>query len=877
MTSTTFYERRQPDLSVDIVNRRAANRRNRHTSYLPERRRLVSQVRRHERESFKIPVCLQIEGRGLSGYTHDISSEGLQVFCGTVLKPGTPVALRFSFGEQVCYLNITGQVVASRQLQDNGSISRTLGIKFTAIKEWEQKTLIAIVKEVKKKTGTRERSLLTILVAEDALALKTAEFYNRTLSLKSGKGRGIDESDEFCDRRFASRITTTITAILEFKDPTTNEPCKLSCNAINLSTGGASLTFRNLVSVPMDVNLQLFFPSNPEPSNVIGRMVWNHCKIFDSLSKESLFKYGIQFTTMEDQVQNELGQFISRHILSRERLCERRTRTTIVSELINFKNRDGRWIVGFYDHLKDYDAENPFVIIPPGYGQTKKEGLSISYYLVKNGFNVIRYDNTDHVGESAGEIFDTTMIKMKSDLLSAIDHVNKFGCKQIGVVASSLAARAAIKAAAEDKRIDLLVCLVPVVDVQNTLRVVYNKDIIATCLRDRNWVSTNILGFEVSRNFVDTAISDEFTDLQSTIQDLNGLNIPAVFFASEKDAWINLEDVKTAFQSLATLKKELFVISDAMHRFDENPGLANKILSGVVQSSLKYLCNVETADITVPNTREIAIQNRLERERYKSFEKLQSHNERDFWCKYLNRYKHIVNFHDYWHLLDTVNDFLGTVKVGETILDAGCGNGSFGAFLLVHTMYKTKDTLFQKSLPLFSYVGLDFVESALEEARAVYEKLHLEFIEKLGRRHLVTCYHLLADLNNQLTFKNDSFDKICCNLVISYLQNPLFALRELVRVLKPRGRLVITSLKPNADLTEIYRNFVKVAESNEEIDEAWKLLNNAGAIKCKEAEGHYHFFSESELAMMMTIAGAKKIQTCKVLANQATLIMAEKE
>ena len=95
-----------------------------------------------------------------------------------------------------------------------------------------------------------------------------------------------------------------------------------------------------------------------------------------------------------------------------------------------------------------------------------------------------------------------------------------------------------------------------------------------------------------------------------------------------------------------------------------------------------------------------------------------------------------------------------------------------------------------------------------------------------------------------MPFPDDFFDQICCNLGVSYLQTPEKVVAELCRVLRPGGKLVVSSLKPNADLSEIYRNFVVVAENEEQIAQARKLLSNAGAIKVKEVRGFTIFIQK---------------------------------
>jgi ubiquinone/menaquinone biosynthesis C-methylase UbiE/esterase/lipase len=892
LTLTAFFERRKQDLSIDFIERRIIGRRYQRQDCISERRRLATQVRVYEREFLPIKVRLQGSGEKVTANAHDISPVGVHISGDVVLNPGTSVVLKFYFGDNVSYLCFPGRVIYCRHSNyDEISSKHSIGIGFSLSRPGEEEILISIIQDIRQRATTQQEALVSLIVSEDSLIHEKVDSYRGgssqqyiTSNMKL-ESRDISEwvkpsngDDDFCDRRFSSRITVALSGNMEFKDPSSRNIIYLPIEMINLSDGGASITSSRLIDTPVDANLELYFPPSSESVRTSGRIVWNHSKILDPLTKESRFLYGIQFARLGNHAQNQIGQFLSQQMLFRERLNERRVKTTIVSELIYFKNRDGENIVGFYDHLRDCDvSNNPFVIIPPAYGETKKEALSFSWYLARNGFNVIRYDNTHHVGESDGTIYNTTFMKMKTDLLSALDYVSQLGCKKVGVVAASLSARSAIKAASEDRRINLMICITPVIDLKSTLKMIYNYDIIEACVKDKSWISTNVLGFDVNRNFVDTAINDNFHHLQSAMNDLRDVSIPVIFLAANNDPWININDIKKAYRIIRSSQKEIFMIPGTMHRLEENPKVVKGVKKQIARSCLKYLCNQDTVNITEPDIREIVIQNRIERERTKYFKNQQREDEKKFWKNYLSKFKYIVNIHHYWNLLHRIFESLGKIKQGEMILDAGCGNGSFGAFLLVNIMYKNQNIIFQKSLPLFSYVGVDFVDGALKEATSMQKNLHLEMIEKIGTRRLVSYSHVLGDLNESLTFKSDSFDKICCNLVVSYMQNPLFTLKELARVLRSKGRLVVTSLKPHADLTEIYRNFIKVAESDEEIEEAWKLLNNAGAIKCKEAEGYYNFFSEKQLTVMLNMAGFKRIQSSKVLANQAVLIVCEKD
>ena len=133
-------------------------------------------VRKYKRKGLRIPTCLHFKDSVIHGQTDDISPVGLRVVGGGLsLKSGTPLALKFAFGGNVCYLNISAQVVYSFS-EDQQASSSTIGIKFSDIQEWEQIILLSLVDELIRTAPTREQSLLTIIVSRDSLAEEAARF-----------------------------------------------------------------------------------------------------------------------------------------------------------------------------------------------------------------------------------------------------------------------------------------------------------------------------------------------------------------------------------------------------------------------------------------------------------------------------------------------------------------------------------------------------------------------------------------------------------------------------------------------------------------------------------------------------------------------------
>ena len=112
-----------------------------------------------------------------------------------------------------------------------------------------------------------------------------------------------------------------------------------------------------------------------------------------------------------------------------------------------------------------------------------------------------------------------------------------------------------------------------------------------------------------------------------------------------------------------------------------------------------------------------------------------------------------------------------------------------------------------------------------------------------------------------LPFADDSYDAIVCSLLLSYLQHPADCLSECHRVLKPGGRLVVSSMKPDADTSTIYREFIDAIEatpddalsdSREEIlASARLLLNKAAELMRHEQEGLFCFFTAEQLTSLV--------------------------
>lgn len=129
------------------------------------------------------------------------------------------------------------------------------------------------------------------------------------------------------------------------------------------------------------------------------------------------------------------------------------------------------------------------------------------------------------------------------------------------------------------------------------------------------------------------------------------------------------------------------------------------------------------------------------------------------------------------------------------------------------------------------------------------------------------------------------YDSICASLFLSYLFAPGEAVREFHRMLRPGGRLLISSMKPDSDISGIFTAYIaeqsetgapEIRQSDRErnLREARTMLNEAASLFSLEEDGWFRFFSSGEMIQMMRNAGFTDITIYESLGKPSQAIIA---
>ncbi|MBL7980155.1 MAG: class I SAM-dependent methyltransferase [Bacteroidetes Order II. Incertae sedis bacterium] len=170
-----------------------------------------------------------------------------------------------------------------------------------------------------------------------------------------------------------------------------------------------------------------------------------------------------------------------------------------------------------------------------------------------------------------------------------------------------------------------------------------------------------------------------------------------------------------------------------------------------------------------------------------------AHTEKDVLAENLrikSRFPHLDIYPSKKRLFQKMDAYLGAVE-GLSVLDYGCGRGALSMKLLNNHAQKV--------------CGIDISEVYIKDCIA----------QATAAGYSPQSYDFQVMDAHQLTFPDESFDLIVGYGILHHLE-PLVALNEIYRVLKPRGRVLLQEPLADNPLLRIFRHFTPEARTEDE-------------------------------------------------------------
>ncbi|HKH43518.1 MAG TPA: methyltransferase domain-containing protein [Thermoanaerobaculia bacterium] len=138
----------------------------------------------------------------------------------------------------------------------------------------------------------------------------------------------------------------------------------------------------------------------------------------------------------------------------------------------------------------------------------------------------------------------------------------------------------------------------------------------------------------------------------------------------------------------------------------------------------------------------------------------------------------------------------------------------------------------------------------------------------------------------RLELPDGCFDRIGASLVLPYLWDPLATLREMHRLLRPGGTLVVSSLRPDFDPSKLYTEGVEILKRRGEegdvaasrhLEALRHFANMVSRLIELEEDGRFRFHDETALTALVSEAGFSRVHAFRAFGAPPVAVIVRAE
>ena len=163
-------------------------------------------------------------------------------------------------------------------------------------------------------------------------------------------------------------------------------------------------------------------------------------------------------------------------------------------------------------------------------------------------------------------------------------------------------------------------------------------------------------------------------------------------------------------------------------------------------------------------------------------------------------------------------------------------------------------------------VGVDLSSKMLRRAQ-----------KNLSSNGLAGQVPLVLGRAEDLAFANDSFEAVCFTYLLRYVDDPETTMREIIRVLKPGGRLVSLEfgVPPNPVARLLWRFYTRglLPLAGALVSRGWR---NVGAFLGPSISGLYQSYTEDDLRVLWLKLGMQDVQIKRLSLGGAVVMWGTK-
>jgi SAM-dependent methyltransferase len=666
---------------------------------------------------------------------------------------------------------------------------------------------------------------------------------------------------------------------------------------VNMSRGGACLQVQqapgavgDTLSLHFSVTGPLGPPRTHQPEApeavLTGRIVWmapDHTAPSDLRQGPAgaAERVGIRFVQSSAFAEREINRVVAQHIGSSMDLEGIAGRSSIVSARRECRNARQQVIAITDDHARhQISPATPVVIVVPGFGKTQTDYLPLSYFLAANRLRVLRYDHTNHVGQSDGDMLQATLQSMQADCQTVLDFVRTtWPTASLAILAEDLGARVALRVMALTGHRALLLLGDPVLDLQATLAASLSRDVLSDHRQGVQRGVDNLWGYNVNLDhFLADALAGDYTELPTAAGDLSALTDPPLILTTRTAPPHISEPLRAALGAVGQTPVVIPLPSD----LSPQAGLYDDRYIATFISILKEITPSLTRSVEAGEAplRDIERQQRLEHERTCIGHHVSQATRDALWIAHLGQLPRLNNIHEFWAVREHLYRELLPLAPSMTMLDVGCGHGDLARLIITNQIYRLSHDSAVPGSPLH-YVGLEQSQETLTMAQSALD----EFM-----REITGTFALPSPLTDLVKPEWAQFDwdsatpfsfrqppaRVAFHLSLAFCPSPLLSVRRALAVLEEGGTLLITAFQPHTDLSALCRRHLRSTAQDEFGTSSQVLLHYVGRIREALRHGLLHGYDREKLTGLLLNAGASPLRIIPILEGQLLLAVARK-
>ncbi len=565
-------------------------------------------------------------------------------------------------------------------------------------------------------------------------------------------------------------------------------------------------------------------------------------------------------------------------------LARRKTRAGDL-RIVDYADARGERIRALVDAWGETSGSTA-VVIPPAWGRTKETLLPLARTVVESFRRagqpvvVLRFDGIRKRGESHNdpecrapgrENLRFTISQGVSDIHATLDFLEReLGVARAVLVTFSASSIEARRAVLEDggRRLHGWVSVVGVPDLQSGLRRVSGGiDYVSGAERGLRFGIQELMGVVTDIDgMARDALDHRLAFLEDARREMGAIQIPVTWIHGRHDAWLELDRVRDIMASGGRAPRRLVEVPTGHQLRSSREAIE---VFRLVAAEIGRLALGKDIPCAAPDLVDLEARRAAERRRLPQA----GADLRDFWREYLVGRDGTLGI-ELMHATRAYAELMEAQVValslgaGERVADLGSGTGPFPLHLLGRRDRPSRLTIDE----------IDYVPAALARARTRLSRAGVP--SDLALRFTVCDLDAAARSGVPfeagaygVPFETGAYDAVLASLLLSYVQDPDALLRAVYAMLRPGGRLVVSTLRPDADVSKLYVEGAEElraglgaqrfeAEELAHVDDALRtFLNDMARVLDLEERGRFRFWDAPELAQLVERAGFRKVKT----------------